>query len=521
MKKIRVTGLFLFMTISGFAEGASRSDALSVNAESQPNIIYILADDLGYGELGCYGQEKIETPNIDQLRSEGMKFTQHYSGSAVCAPSRCVLLTGKHPGHAYIRGNDEWKSRGNVWNYDEMNKNPNLEGQRPIPGGTKTIASLLKTAGYTTACVGKWGLGAPGTEGVANKQGFDFFYGYNCQRQAHTYFPRHIWKNKEKITLRNKSVAPHTRLPKGADALKAASYADYTLTDYAPDLMFSEITNFVDANKERPFFLYWATPIPHVPLQAPRRWVDHYVKKFGDEQPHAGGYFPCRTPRATYAAMVSYLDENIGKLVRQLKELGVYDNTLIIFTSDNGPAFNGGSQPSWFNSAGPFKEGRPWGKSTLQEGGVRVPFIAAWPGKIKAGSESDHISAFWDAMPTFCEIAGVIPPEDIDGISYLPALLQKGDQKNHEYLYWEYEGKQAVRMGKWKAIRFFPKNKPQLKLFNLEEDIREENNIASANPEIVSRIETIMKEARTTPKVDTFKIRALGDNQNSTKESLR
>ena len=410
LSNISATLLSLACGLSLHGQANTLSDALSVNAasrntvetsQSQPNIIYILADDLGYGELGCYGQEKIETPNIDQLRSEG----------------------------------------------------------------------------------------------VANKQGFDFFFGYNCQRQAHTYFPRHLWKNEAKIPLRNQSVAPSTRLPEGADPLNEASYANYTLTDYAPDLMFSEITNFVDANKAKPFFLYWASPIPHVPLQAPKRWVDHYVKKFGDEHPHIAGYFPCRSPRATYAAMVSYLDENVGKLVRQLKELGIYDNTLIVFTSDNGPTFNGGSQSSWFNSAGPFNEGRPWGKCTLQEGGVRVPFIATWPGKIQAGSERDHISAFWDALPTFCEIAGVTPPEAIDRISYLPALLQQGDQKDHEFLYWEYDGTQAVRMGKWKAIRSFQKNKPHMKLFNLEEDIREEKNIASANPELVSQIETIMKSA--------------------------
>jgi len=488
------------------------TSSLSVYA-AKPNIIYILADDLGYGELGCYGQKKIETPNIDKLRSEGMKFTQHYSGSAVCAPSRCVLLTGKHTGHAYVRGNDEWKERGNVWSYAAMNKDPNLEGQRPLPAGTVTIASLLKTVGYTTACVGKWGLGAPNTEGVPNKQGFDLFCGYNCQRQAHTFYPCHLWKNETKLVLRNKEIAPGTKLPKGADPKDEASYANYTLTDYSSDIMFKEITNFVDQNKKKSFFLYWATPIPHVPLQAPKRWVDHYVKKFGDEEPYIGkmGYFPCRYPRATYAAMISYLDENIGKLVKQLKNIGVYKNTLIIFTSDNGFTFNGGTQSPWFNSGGPFNSGRQWGKCTLQEGGIRVPFIASWPGRIEAGSESDHISAFWDAMPTLCDVAGVNSPKDIDGVSYLPTLLQKSEQKQHPYLYWEFGGKQAVRLGKWKAIRTIGKNKMTIKLFNLEMDIREETDIASANPAVVSKIEKIMKEARTTPTIKRFKIKALGD----------
>jgi arylsulfatase A-like enzyme len=446
-----------------------------------------------------------------------MKFTQHYSGSAVCAPSRCVLLTGKHAGHAYIRGNDEWKERGNVWSYAAMNKDCSLEGQRPLPAGTVTIASLLKSANYATACVGKWGLGAPGTEGTPNKQGFDLFFGYNCQRQAHTYYPCHLYKNEERVKLRNKEIAPGTKLPKGADPLKAESYANYTLTDYSPELMFSEITKFVDENKKKPFFLYWASPIPHVPLQAPDRWVKYYVKKFGNEEPYIGnkGYFPARYPRATYAAMISYLDENVGKLVKQLKDIGVYDDTLIIFTSDNGFTFNGGTQSPWFNSGGPFKSERGWGKTSLHEGGVRVPFIASWPGKIKAGSETDHISAFWDALPTFCEIAGVTPPDDIDGISYLSTLLQKSNQKRHPYLYWEYPeagSSQAVRMGKWKAIRKkIRKGNMKIELFNLEKDIREENNVAAQNPEIIQKIEKILREAHTQSELPAFRQKQLGD----------
>ncbi|MDD2600361.1 MAG: arylsulfatase [Kiritimatiellae bacterium] len=484
---------------------------------AQPNIIYILADDLGYGELGCYGQEKIETPSLDKLCREGMKFTQHYSGSPVCAPSRCVLLTGKHTGHAYIRGNDEWRERGEVWSYAAMNKEPNLEGQRPLPAGTKTIASLLKTGGYTTACVGKWGLGAPNTDGVPNKQGFDFFYGYNCQRQAHTYYPRHLYRNEERVLLRNPEIAPNTKLPKGADPLKIESYANYQLTDYAGDLMFDAITGFVAENKAKPFFLYWATPIPHMPLQAPERWVNHYVKKFGDEEPYLGnkGYFPCRYPRATYAAMISYLDEQVGLLVKQLKEIGVYDNTLIIFTSDNGFSFNGGTQSPWFNSGGPFNSAAGWGKCSVYEGGIRVPLIAAWPGKIKPGSESDHISAFWDALPTLCEIAGVTPPADIDGISYLPTLLQQGNQKLHPYLYWEYPeagSSQAVRAGKWKGIRKnISKRNMKIELFNLEEDMRESKDVAAANPEIVQKIAKIMQESHTQAELERFRQRALGD----------
>ncbi len=497
--------------------GESAKSKSAQRSQRKPNIIYILADDLGYGELGCYGQTKIETPNIDRLRSEGMKFTQHYSGSPVCAPSRCVLMTGRHSGHAYIRGNDEWRERGDVWSYAAMNRDPGLEGQRPIPAGTVTVASLLKSAGYATACVGKWGLGAPGTEGVPNRQGFDLFFGYNCQRQAHTLYPCHLWRNDERVPLRNREVAPGTKLAKDADPLDESGYADYTLTDYAPEVMFAEITRFVHASREQPFFLYWATPIPHVPLQAPRRWLEHYVKKFGDEAPYTGdrGYFPCRYPRATYAAMVSYLDENVGRLVAQLKTLGVYDNTLIIFTSDNGASFNGGTDSLWFDSGRPFSSERGRGKGSLHEGGIRVPFIASWPEKIRPGSESDHISAFWDALPTLCEVAGLKPPADSDGISYLPTLLQTGAQRPHPYLYWEYPeagASQAVRIGQWKALRKnIAKGNRTIALFNLESDIREERDVAAQNPEIVASVETIMQAARTPPALERFRLKTLDD----------
>ena len=260
----------------------------------KPNIIYILADDLGYAEIGAYGQEKIETPNIDALAKTGMLFTQHYSSAPVCAPARHMLLTGKHAGHAYIRSNSEWKERGDVWNYVAMAKDSTLEGQGPMPESTITIADRLKEVGYTTGIVGKWGLGAPHTHSVPNDMGFDFFYGYNCQRQAHTYYPLHLYKNRNRVHLANDTVAPHSVLPKGADPYDINNYTDYTLTDYTPDLMFKEITQFVETNKEQPFFMYWATPIPHVALQAPQRWVDYYIEKFGDEEPYLAdkGYLP-------------------------------------------------------------------------------------------------------------------------------------------------------------------------------------------------------------------------------------
>lgn len=485
--------------------------------EKKPNIIYILADDLGYAELGCYGQKKIETPNIDGLAENGMRFTEHYAGAPVCAPSRCVLLTGKHLGHAQIRGNDEWRERGNVWDFKAMAEDPNLEGQRPLKVGTKTIGRLLQQAGYKTGVVGKWGLGAPLTEGIPNKQGFDFFYGYNCQRQAHTFFPLHLWKNEEKVLLNNKLVAPNSKLSKDADIYDEKSYSDFWLTDYSAELMQDEVINFIKENKEQPFFMYYATPIPHAPLQAPKRWVDYYLNKFGDEEPYLGnrGYFPHRYPRAAYAAMVSYLDEQVGEIISTLKEEGLYENTIIMFSSDNGPTYNGGTDSPWFDSAKPFKCEQGWGKGNTTEGGIRVPMIAQWPGKIKSGSESKHISAFYDVLPTLCEVAGADTPEDTDGISFLPELLAKQDQKTHDFLYWEfpaYGGQQAVRMGKWKAIkRNIFKDNTEIELFNLEEDIQELNNVAEQHPDIVSKVQEILKQEHTSAEIERFKIKQLGD----------
>ncbi|MDA0346902.1 MAG: arylsulfatase [Verrucomicrobia bacterium] len=482
-----------------------------------PNIIYILADDLGYNELGSYGQTLIETPNLDALAAGGIRFTNHYAGSPVCAPSRCVLLTGKHSGHAYIRGNDEWTERGDTWDFAAAVKDPNLEGQRPIPPGTTTIGSLLQTAGYKTALVGKWGLGAPLTEGIPNKQGFDFFYGYNCQRQAHTYYPVHLWRNEEKHMLANELVKPQTLLDEGANPNAPSSYAKYQLAEYAPELMLKEARDFISTNKDIPFFLYFASPLSHVPLQAPQRWVDYYTKKFGPEEPYLGenSYFPNRTPRATYAAMVSYLDESVGRLIETLKETGQYENTLIVFSSDNGPTYNGGSDSVYFNSAAPFKGVYGYAKGFVNEGGIRVPMIANWPGKIAPGQTSGHISAFWDVLPTLCEVSGVTPPEDTDGISFLPTLLGTAAQVTHEFLYWEfpsYTGQQAVRMGKWKAMRknIFNGNL-KVELYDLETDPAEQRNVAAAHPDVVAQIETILLKEHTPAELEKFKIKQLGD----------
>jgi arylsulfatase len=498
------------------------SIACQTEKASPPNIIYILADDIGYGQLGCYGQEKIETPNIDDLAKKGMLFTQHYAGAPVCAPSRCVLLTGKHSGHAQIRGNDEQTERGDVWDYVKTQENPELEGQRPLKTGTTTIGALLQEAGYKTGIVGKWGLGGPLTDGIPNKQGFDFFYGYNCQRQAWNYYPTYLWKDTAKVWLDNELIIPGTNnnktlLPKEADPYDENSYSAYSSNIYSPAKMQNEVLGFIRENRERPFFMYYATPIPHTALQAPKRLVDYYHDKFGEEEPYLGekNYFPVRYPRATYAAMITYLDEQVGELVSELKNLGLYENTLIIFTSDNGPANMGGADPVWFDSAKPFKCGPGWGKGRLTEGGIRVPMIAHWPEKIEAGSETDHISVFYDVLPTLCDVAEIESPKYTDGISFLPTLLSKKNQQKHNFLYWEYPGaggQQAIRMGKWKGIRKNILNgNLQVQLYNLENDIREQEDISGQHPEIVQQIETIFEQEHEVPEIEKFKMPALGD----------
>lgn len=497
-------GLALLVTVPALVP-----ELVTAKAGQQPNIIYILADDLGYAELGCYGQQQIETPNIDKLAECGMRFTQNYAGTAVSAPSRCITFTGLHSGHAYIRGNDEMRERGEVWSHEAMLADSTLEGQRPLPAGTITIPSVLKQAGYTTGCIGKWGLGYPGSEGTPNKMGFDFFYGYNCQRQAHTYFPPFLYRNEVREYLPNKLLIPGTKLDEGADPYNEKSYDKYTQKVYSCDLMYDEILKFVERSKEKPFFLAWTTPLPHVPLQAPERWVKYYVDKFGTEEPYIGdkGYFPCRYPRATYAAMISYWDEQIGGLIKKLKELGIYENTVIVFTSDNGPTFNGGSDSPWFDSAKPFKSEMGWGKASIREGGIRVPMIVTWEGKIKPGTVSNHICASWDVMPTVCDLAGVASPKT-DGISFVPELFGK-KQKVHDYLYWEYPeggGAKAIRMGKWKGLilNIREEGETNMMLFDLEKDPREQNNIAAEHPDIVSTMREKMKEAHEDPIIERF-----------------
>ena len=503
---------YFFLLITLFTRAQVKNAGIK-----KPNIVYIFADDLGYGDLGCYGQTKIETPNIDSLAAKGMLFTQHYD-LPVCAPSRYSLMTGIHSGKAFIRGNNEWNERGDVWSFKAMEENPTLEGQLPIPDSTVTIAKLLKKSGYRCALVGKWGLGAPMTAGEPNNQGFDYFYGLLCQRQDHQYYPAHLWENTYRVPLNNKVQDPNIKFPQGLDSHDTNNYKIYSQKDYSPNLMLTAALKFLESSKDQTFFLYYPSPLPHASMQAPDKLVKYYHEKFGDEQPFAGGsYVPCLYPRATRAAMITLLDQQLGLLVKKLKELGVYENTIIIFSSDNGASNEGGADCAYFDSNKPFKNEYGRGKGFLYEGGIREPLIVSWPRKIKAGSKSDLVTANWDFLPTACEVANITPPKNIDGISYLSTLTgNENKQVKHEFLYWEFPqngGQQAVRIGKWKGIRMnILKGNMDIQLFDLETDIQEQHNVASKYPRIVNKIENIMKQEHHTPDVDAFRMEPLENN---------
>ena len=367
--------------------------------EPPPNIVLIVADDLGYGELGSYGQERIRTPVLDRLAEQGMRFTRHYSGSPVCAPSRATLLTGLHTGHAAVRDNDEMVERGDVWG-DTL-----IEGNHPLLPETFTIGRMLQEAGYVTAAIGKWGLGGPGDSGEPNLQGFDHWYGYMCQREAHNYYPTHLWRNGERETLPgNPPFSAHQRLPDGVDPHDPDAYASYSGRTFALDVMVDDAVAFVRQHSDEPFFLYLPFPVPHAALQVPEASLAEYEGEF-EETPYAGekGYLPHRAPRAAYAAMISRMDAGIGRILAAIEEAGLEGNTVVMFTSDNGPTFNGGTDSEFFHSTA----GLRGLKTTLYEGGTRVPLIVRWPGAVTPGTVSDHVSAFWDYLPTLAEMAGI------------------------------------------------------------------------------------------------------------------
>lgn len=460
--------------------GEEQDKSTVTQAATTPNIIYILADDLGYGDLSCYGQQKFNTPNIDKLAAGGMLFTRHYSGSTVCAPSRAALMTGMHTGHTVVRGNREVQP----------------EGQVPIPDSTYTLAELFRENGYATGAFGKWGLGFPGSEGDPNVQGFDTFYGYNCQRMGHHYYPHHLWSNQDSVVLEeNKGKR------KGL---------------YAPERIHQKTLEFIESHRESPFFLYVASIIPHAELAAPEETLQRFRGKYLPEKVYEGtddgplyrkGPYESQTEsHAAFAAMVTILDRQVGEIMAKVRELGLEQNTLIVFTSDNGPHMEGGADPDYFDSNGDLRGY----KRDLYEGGIRVPMLAYWPGKIAPGTRTDHVSAFWDVFPTLGEVIGAESPVGIDGVSFLPTLLgANGEQEQHAYLYWEFHelgGRQAVRMGDWKAVRYGTGDNPDgpVELYDLGEDPGEANNVASDHPEVVDEMERILREARTPSEAFNF-----------------
>lgn len=446
----------LFASIGNTVQGQE-----AVATTERPNVIYLLCDDMGYSDIEAYGQQMISTPNLTRLVNNGMSFTQFYASTAVSAPSRASLMTGQHTGHTKIRGNKEIQP----------------EGQEPLDPNVETIGNLFQQNGYVTGCFGKWGMGYPGSGGEANDMGFDVFYGYNCQRKAHSYYPQYLWNNKEKVQLGGNS--------------------------YSQDLIHQEALKFIRDNADKAFFGYFTYTIPHAELTQPQdSIVAMYDGKFYEPNPwyNDGDYGTALNPRTQFAAMITRLDTYVGQIIAELERLGIADKTLFIFTSDNGPHNEGGADPTFFNT-----EERLRGlKRALYEGGMRVPFIAYWPGTIEAGAISHIQAAGWDMMPTFVELLGEDTnwrDEAMDGLSILPTLTGKGTQQEHEFLYWEFHeenGRQAVRAGDWKLIRQNIKNgNPTHELYNIAEDPHEDNDLAATYPDKVEELKAIMDREHT------------------------
>ena len=454
--------------------------------DTRPNIIWIMADDLGYGDLGSYGQETLRTPRLDQMAEEGIQFTQFYAGHTICAPTRSSLMTGQHTGNTPIRGNSSA-----------------ITGERvPLLPEHTTVAEVLQQAGYTTGMMGKWGLGEPGTTGTPNRKGFDHFVGFKNQRRAHIYYPEWIWHNENRLVLTGNRDVLEMYPELDVYPNDPQAVPERRMEQYTEDIYQKEAKKFIRAHREGPFFLYLPIQIPHAELTVPDGpWWDPYLDDNGnsifDEVPYPDGharYIGTDKPFATFAAMVTYMDRNVGALLDLLEELEIDENTLVFFTSDNGPHNEGGYNPEYFNSGGPLR-GR---KRDLYEGGIRVPMISWMPGTVPAGRVSDQIWAMWDFLPTAAELARTGPPSNIDGISMVNALLDQ-PQEDAEYLYWEYlrndQSKQAVRFGDWKAVR----NNTYLptELYDLSNDIGEENDLADQYPDIVARAEELFRTART------------------------
>lgn len=476
-----------------FAAPAGRAEPVALKL----NVVFILADDLGWGELGCYGQRKIPTPNLDRLAAEGMRFTQHYSGAPVCAPSRCVLLTGRHLGHAEVRGNLQAKTH-----FPEFD-----EGQYPLSASAFTLAQSFRQAGYATGAVGKWGLGPVGSTGDPNSKGFDLFFGYNCQAVAHSYYPPHLWRNATKLPLNDPPVPGHA--PRTNAAVNLESWLG---RQYAPDLMVREAETFIAGHAKSPFFLYLAFIEPHVAMHPPKEWVDKFPAEW-DPVAYRGenGYLPHPRPRAAYAAMIAHLDDHVGRVLRALDLAGLADHTLVIFTSDNGtthagrpdsPFYIGGADPKFFNSTADLRGY----KGSVYEGGLRVPMIARLPGRIAAGAVNATPSYFADWFPTLSEAAGLPTPPGLDGESLWPVLTGKAltlaNRKPMLWVFPEYGGQVAVRLGDFKLVRQGLKTATPgpWEVYDLATDRGESTDLAAQRPDLIRRAEDLLRrEVRDNP----------------------
>mgnify|MGYP000937098906 FL=1 len=458
------------MKLTSIAAGFTLTAFTPLYAQQKPNVVFIVADDLGYGDLSCYGQEKFQTPHIDRLALSGTRFTRSYSGTTVSAPSRASLMTGLHTGHTPVRGNKEMEP----------------EGQYPLPAETFTLFHLFKNAGYATGAFGKWGLGQPGSTGDPNNQGVDVFFGYNCQRLAHNYYPDHLWHNQTKIELPENNEGQ--------------------FGTYAQDMIQSRALEFIDNHSNSPFFLYVPMVLPHAELVVPEDSIIRQLRGRFEEKPYKGvdsgphfrkgGYMSQEYPRATHAAMVKRIDLYVGQIIDKLKETGVYENTLIIFTSDNGPHREGGGDPDFFNSNGICRGY----KRDLYEGGIRVPTIISWQKKVPTGKENSFPFAFWDYLPTFAELLKQKTPTGTDGISVLPAITGKKGQKKHGYFYFEFQeqgGRQAVIQGDWKLLHLDIRKEGRFELYNLASDPSENHNLIDLFPSKATELKEMMKAART------------------------
>ena len=449
----------------------------SMKDNQKPNVIFILADDLGYGDLSCLGQTNFHTPNIDRLASEGMLFTQHYSGATVSAPSRSSLLTGLHGGHSPVRDNKEMET----------------EGQYPMSSEHWTLFDLFNQEDYVTGVFGKWGLGYPGSDGDPKAHGVDDFYGYNCQRYAHSYYPDYLWDNDTKVILEGNGNGQEN--------------------EYAPYLIHDQAVEFIRNHKDEPFFMMYTNVLPHAEFRLPENLIEPFIGKFGQETPFTGkglpdkfrigAYMPQDNPKAAFAAMVTLLDSQVGDIMQTLEEEGLADNTIVVFASDNGPHIEAGATPGYFGSSGGFRGV----KRDLYEGGIHIPFIVRWDGKVKPGSVSEHVSAFWDFLPTMADVLGVSDEHHTDGISFLPELTGEGIQEEHDYLYWEYHragGRQAVRKGNWKAVAYGVEGGRNIELYDLSSDPSESRDLAEQYPEIIAQMDSIMCAAHIPSKIFPF-----------------